>query len=62
MTDKYEYGAESVCIKCEQALSFYPADGKVRKSQGAICSECSDKIKKLLVEMGKPQCWTEKVA
>ena len=57
--DKYKFGARNVCIKCEQALDFYPADGKIRISQGAVCKKCVPKIKRLLKQMGKPQYWTK---
>ena len=45
---------------CKQAISFYPADGKVRVSKPILCSDCTKATKKLMIQMGKPQYWTNK--
>ena len=58
--DTYKYGADRVCIKCEQALTFYPADGELRVASAVICEKCFPKVRRLLKRMGKPQYWTKK--
>jgi len=58
--DPLKFGASDVCMKCEQAYRFYPADGVNREARVMLCEKCRNKIKKLAIKMGKPQYWTAK--